>query len=141
MWLHLDLIGEVLKHCKEVFPSVDYAFTTIPTYPSGQIGFLMCSTATESCCASPRARGAKAPGAAQVLHLRRPRRRLRPPLLRRGGRLRCAPPGAAARVLERCAAASEPKAAMPSQRSARSWVRLRRCARPPKAREGVDDRR
>ena len=44
MWLHLDLIGEVLKHCKEVFPSVDYAYTTIPTYPSGQIGFLMCST-------------------------------------------------------------------------------------------------
>lgn len=44
MWLHLSLIGEVLKHCKEVFPSVDYAFTTIPTYPSGQIGFLMCST-------------------------------------------------------------------------------------------------
>jgi len=44
MWLHLDLIGEVLKHCKEVFPSVDYAFTTIPTYPSGQIGFLVCST-------------------------------------------------------------------------------------------------
>ena len=44
MWLHLDLIGEVLKHCKQVFPSVDYAFTTIPTYPSGQIGFLMCST-------------------------------------------------------------------------------------------------
>jgi len=44
MWLHLDLIGEVLKHCNEVFPTVDYAFTTIPTYPSGQIGFLMCST-------------------------------------------------------------------------------------------------
>ena len=44
MWLHLDLIGEVLSHCKEVFPSVDYAFTTIPTYPSGQIGFLVCST-------------------------------------------------------------------------------------------------
>uniref|UniRef100_A0A7S2HBD7 PABS domain-containing protein n=1 Tax=Haptolina brevifila TaxID=156173 RepID=A0A7S2HBD7_9EUKA len=44
MWLHLDLIREVLKHCHSVFPSVDYAFTTIPTYPSGQIGFLMCST-------------------------------------------------------------------------------------------------
>ena len=44
MWLHLDLIGEVLKHCTQVFPSVDYAFTTIPTYPSGQIGFLVCST-------------------------------------------------------------------------------------------------
>jgi spermidine synthase len=44
MWLHLDLIGQVLAHCATVFPSVDYAFTTIPTYPSGQIGFLVCST-------------------------------------------------------------------------------------------------
>ena len=41
--LHLDLIGTVLRHCTTVFPSVDYAFTTIPTYPSGQIGFIMCS--------------------------------------------------------------------------------------------------
>ena len=39
MWLHLDLIGEVLSHCKEVFPSVDYAFTTIPTYPSGPVSY------------------------------------------------------------------------------------------------------
>ncbi len=36
VWLHLDLIGDVLSHCKEVFPSVDYCYTTIPTYPSGQ---------------------------------------------------------------------------------------------------------
>ena len=34
----------MLRHCTTVFPSVDYAFTTIPTYPSGQIGFLMCCT-------------------------------------------------------------------------------------------------
>jgi len=47
MWLHLDLIGVVLKHCTSVFPSVDYAFTTIPTYPSGQIGFLLCSTSPD----------------------------------------------------------------------------------------------
>jgi len=45
VWLHLDLIGECMGHCTQVFPSVDYAFTTIPTYPSGQIGFLLCSTA------------------------------------------------------------------------------------------------
>ena len=59
MWLHLDLIGEVLKHCTQVFPSVDYAFTTIPTYPSGQIGFLMCSTSPNCVlrCASPRRSG------------------------------------------------------------------------------------
>ncbi|KAL1499882.1 hypothetical protein AB1Y20_012565 [Prymnesium parvum] len=53
MWLHLELIGEVLSHCKEVFPSVDYAFTTIPTYPSGQIGFLLCSTAPNVVLRSP----------------------------------------------------------------------------------------
>eukprot|EP00729_Bicosta_minor_P015552 gene15552-7927_t len=43
VWLHLSLIGECLSHCAEVFPSVDYAFTTVPSYPSGQIGFLVCS--------------------------------------------------------------------------------------------------
>ena len=31
------------KSCKEVFPTVEYAYTTIPTYPSGQIGFMVCS--------------------------------------------------------------------------------------------------
>jgi spermidine synthase len=30
------------KDCKEVFPNVEYAYTTIPTYPSGQIGFMVC---------------------------------------------------------------------------------------------------
>ncbi|KAL3895860.1 MAG: hypothetical protein SGPRY_013410 [Prymnesium sp.] len=53
IWLHLELIGDVLSHCKEVFPSVDYAFTTIPTYPSGQIGFLLCSTTPNVMLRSP----------------------------------------------------------------------------------------
>jgi len=53
MWLHLDLIKEVLKHCNSVFPSVDYAFTTIPTYPSGQIGFLICSTSPNAVLRQP----------------------------------------------------------------------------------------
>jgi len=30
------------KACKEVFPVAEYAYTTIPTYPSGQIGFMVC---------------------------------------------------------------------------------------------------
>lgn len=42
-WLHLKLIADLKKSCKEVFPVVEYAYTTIPTYPSGQIGFLVCS--------------------------------------------------------------------------------------------------
>lgn len=43
-WLHLDLIAKVLGDCGAAFPTVEYAFTTIPTYPCGQIGFLLCST-------------------------------------------------------------------------------------------------
>lgn len=41
-WLHLSLISKLRKSCKEVFPTVEYAYTTIPTYPSGQIGFMVC---------------------------------------------------------------------------------------------------
>jgi len=41
-WLHLDLIATLRKACKEVFPVAEYAYTTIPTYPSGQIGFMVC---------------------------------------------------------------------------------------------------
>lgn len=42
-WLHLDLIKDVTDMCKSIFPTVKYAFTTIPTYPSGQIGFIVAS--------------------------------------------------------------------------------------------------
>ncbi|OLL25740.1 Spermidine synthase [Neolecta irregularis DAH-3] len=38
-WLHLQVIKDVLTAVKSVFPVVKYGYTTIPTYPSGQIGF------------------------------------------------------------------------------------------------------
>ena len=41
-WLHLSLITDLKKSCLQVFPNVQYAYTTIPTYPSGQIGFMVC---------------------------------------------------------------------------------------------------
>lgn len=41
-WLHLELITNLKKSCKEIFPVAEYAYTTIPTYPSGQIGFMVC---------------------------------------------------------------------------------------------------
>ena len=44
LWLHLSLIGELRHTTLEIFETAEYAFTTIPTYPSGQIGFLVCST-------------------------------------------------------------------------------------------------
>ncbi|KUF89264.1 Spermidine synthase 2 [Phytophthora nicotianae] len=43
LWLHLDLIVDVMQRCQNLFPTVNYSYTTIPTYPSGQIGFIMCS--------------------------------------------------------------------------------------------------
>lgn len=43
IWLHMNVIKDVKKACSEVFPVAEYAYTTIPTYPSGQIGFMVCS--------------------------------------------------------------------------------------------------
>jgi len=43
VWLHMDLISNVLSACSNIFSNVEYAYTTIPTYPSGQIGFVLCS--------------------------------------------------------------------------------------------------
>ncbi|XP_033097915.1 spermidine synthase-like [Anneissia japonica] len=43
IWLHLDLIKKMHMFCRTLFPVVDYGYCTIPTYPSGQIGFMMCS--------------------------------------------------------------------------------------------------
>mmetsp|Transcript_33113 Transcript_33113/g.43599 ORF Transcript_33113/g.43599 Transcript_33113/m.43599 type:complete len:320 (-) Transcript_33113:430-1389(-) len=47
IWLHLKLITTVIAACANIFPNVEYAYTTIPTYPSGQIGFVICSNSNE----------------------------------------------------------------------------------------------
>jgi spermidine synthase len=43
IWIHLDIIKNLKKACKDVFPNVEYSYCTIPTYPTGQIGFMVCS--------------------------------------------------------------------------------------------------
>jgi spermidine synthase len=45
MWQNLELIKQVMTKAKEFFPVVDYAYSCVPTYPSGQIGYLVCSKA------------------------------------------------------------------------------------------------
>ena len=47
IWLHLDIIRELHSLCLEVFQggTVSYAYCTSPTYPSGQIGFMMTTKA------------------------------------------------------------------------------------------------
>jgi spermidine synthase len=45
LWLHLGLIEELRKTTRALFAVSEYAYTTIPTYPSGQIGFMVCAKA------------------------------------------------------------------------------------------------
>lgn len=45
LWLHLPLITDLRQTNRKLFAVAEYAITTIPTYPSGQIGFLVCSKA------------------------------------------------------------------------------------------------
>ncbi|KAL5712756.1 spermidine synthase [Ranunculus cassubicifolius] len=45
IWLHMDIIEGLVTNCRQIFKgSVNYAWTTVPTYPSGVIGFMVCST-------------------------------------------------------------------------------------------------
>nr|VDD56630.1 unnamed protein product [Brassica oleracea] len=56
LWLHMDIIEDIVSNCREIFKgSVNYAWTSVPTYPrhlnhfflmfcSGVIGFMLCST-------------------------------------------------------------------------------------------------
>ena len=43
-WLHLDFIKKTLGTIRELFPVVKYGFASIPSYPSGQLGFIVAST-------------------------------------------------------------------------------------------------
>jgi spermidine synthase len=49
MWLHLELIKPLVSAISKTFSSVEYAYTTIPTYPSGQIGFILATKGRSSC--------------------------------------------------------------------------------------------
>jgi len=43
LWLHAPLIKGLKRSTGEIYAVSEYAFTTIPTYPSGQIGFMVCA--------------------------------------------------------------------------------------------------
>lgn len=40
-YLHLPLIRKVMDNASRMYSSVRYAYTMIPTYPCGQIGFIL----------------------------------------------------------------------------------------------------
>ncbi|KAL2546917.1 spermidine synthase 1 [Forsythia ovata] len=45
IWLHMHIIEDIVANCRQIFKgSVNYAWTSVPTYPSGVIGFMLCAT-------------------------------------------------------------------------------------------------
>ena len=46
-WLHMNIIKDVIGFCKQLFSVVEFATISIPTYPCGQIGFVVCSTSVD----------------------------------------------------------------------------------------------
>lgn len=49
VWLHLNLIRPLVKSISKFYSTVEYAYTSIPTYPSGQIGFIIAGKGRGSC--------------------------------------------------------------------------------------------
>lgn len=43
LFLHLDIISDLLSFCRTLFPTVGYSNTIVPTYPSRSIGFVICT--------------------------------------------------------------------------------------------------
>ncbi|KAF4530130.1 hypothetical protein B566_EDAN001387 [Ephemera danica] len=47
-WTSLPVVKKMMGHCQAHFPSVAYAYTSVPTYPTGQIGFVLGSLNQET---------------------------------------------------------------------------------------------
>lgn len=43
-WTDIDHVKATMAHCRKQFPTVGYAITSVPSYPCGQIGFIIAST-------------------------------------------------------------------------------------------------
>lgn len=48
VWLHVDLIQPLVEAIQPLFHTVEYAYCTIPSYPSGQIGFIIATKEGDS---------------------------------------------------------------------------------------------
>eukprot|EP00523_Entomoneis_sp_CCMP467_P002805 CAMPEP_0168762902 /NCGR_PEP_ID=MMETSP0724-20121128/24084_1 /TAXON_ID=265536 /ORGANISM="Amphiprora sp., Strain CCMP467" /LENGTH=387 /DNA_ID=CAMNT_0008812083 /DNA_START=121 /DNA_END=1284 /DNA_ORIENTATION=+ len=49
-WIHLDFISDLVACCADMFETAEYATTMVPTYPCGQIGFVLgCKQRVNTC--------------------------------------------------------------------------------------------
>lgn len=53
-WANLDVVTQTLEHCRSTFPVAAYGVVIVPTYPSGQIGFVLGSLSKETNFKVPR---------------------------------------------------------------------------------------
>ena len=61
LWLHLPLIKSTRDTLLEVFPCVLYAYSSIPTYPGGGIGYLLSTSSPDVSPPNVPARSVAAP--------------------------------------------------------------------------------
>ncbi|KAI5632368.1 spermine/spermidine synthase domain-containing protein [Phthorimaea operculella] len=54
IWNDIELVNNTLKFCRNQFPAAAYAYTSVPTYPSGQIGFVIGSLDEDTKFDSPQ---------------------------------------------------------------------------------------
>ncbi|KAJ2949929.1 hypothetical protein O0L34_g11251 [Tuta absoluta] len=54
IWNDIELVNNTLKFCRNQFPAAAYAYTSVPTYPSGQIGFVIGSLDKDTKFDSPQ---------------------------------------------------------------------------------------
>jgi len=48
VWANLDHVSQTYSSCHQLFPRTAYAYTSVPTYPTGQIGFVLGSLNQET---------------------------------------------------------------------------------------------
>lgn len=48
-WANLDHVSQTMKHCRSTFDVAAYGIAAVPTYPTGQIGFVLGSSNPVSC--------------------------------------------------------------------------------------------
>jgi spermidine synthase len=53
MWIHFDLIRDLVACCADIFDYAEYATTTVPSYPCGQIGFIIARKGKSKSCRIP----------------------------------------------------------------------------------------
>jgi spermidine synthase len=53
LWIHFNLIADLIECCADIFDYAEYATTCVPSYPCGQIGFVLARRGQSKSCRNP----------------------------------------------------------------------------------------